>query len=604
MNPFASLATRSAISFLLAVAPIMVKAVPTQTQTFNLRPGWNAVFLEVQPAANTPGEVFQGVAFESLWMLKTRTLSVEFIQNPNEAVTSNAEWLRFIPTNRVESFQNTLFRIAANRAYLIKVTDSAPVTLSVTGRPVLRPLEWQPDAYVLRGFPVDPASPPTFGRFFRGSTAHFDPIVRRIQPIYRLNSAGEWTLADSEDTIAPGEAYWVFTKGSSEYPGPFSVSVPFGETFDFTREVQRQNLTFSDHSGDGLTISLRDVVAPGANLLSYLNPDPTGDLQYFPLPSPYDVTLAANETSNLGLSMRRQEMVNPVFETVLEASDGAGTRFLIPVLAGKLLGTAEAALLKAQTGDGGIVRRSLGPIKLSPPQEAQSHVGLWSGIVTINAVSEAHSSDPTAPTPVENEFRMRILLHVDENGVTRLLREVIQMVRQGAFISDATGKLVRSEPDRAVLVTDFSKLSQFSGVSMRDGALQGRRLCSVGFNFAASNTNNFVEMDGNFAVGQALSGQLNLPSTQPTNPFLHRYHPDHDNLATDFRQFKEEAISVTRMIQLEFSAPPADSKVPDYGYNQMDGIYRETLSGLHRQDIHTSGAFQLTRITTVGRLNE
>lgn len=603
MNDFAFFLKRAILATLLTTVGVNLRSAPTQTQTFNLHPGWNAIYLEVQPAANKPGEVFQGVEFESLWMLKTRTLSVEFIQNPNEPVFSNASWLRFIPTDQVESFQNTLFRIAANQAYLINVTDPSPVTLSVTGQPVLRPLTWKPDAYVLRGFPVEPAAPPSFATFFRGSTAHYDSALNRVQPIYRLNSAGDWTLVDSDDSIVSGEAYWVFTSGSSDYPGPFGLRVPFGDTFDFTREVQRQNLTFSDFSGGDLTITLRDVVDPNSNLLSYLDPDPTTDTQYFPLPSPYELELAANATSDLGLSVRRQEMVGSVFETVLQASDGAGTRILIPVLAGKLLGTAEALLLNAQEASG-IVRRSSTPVKLSPPQEAQSHVGLWSGIVTIDAVSEAHSSNPAAPTPVANEFRMRILLHVDETGITRLLREVIQMVRQGEFASDASGNLVRSEPDRAVLVTDFSKLSQFSGVSMRDGVLQGRRLCSVGFNFAADNTSNFVEMDGIFAVGQNVAGVLNLPSTQPTNPFLHRYHPDHDNLAADFRQFKEEAISVTRTVQLDFSPPPDESSVPDYGYNQIAGLYRETLSGLHRQDIHTSGTFQLTRITTVGTLNE
>lgn len=579
-------------------------AASLQTQTFNLHPGWNAIYLEVQPEANTPAEVFASVALESVWMLKVPTLGVEFIEDPSEPVFSNAQWLRYIPADKPESFQTTLFRIHAHRAYLVKVTAAAPVTLRVTGKPVVQALTWKPDGFVLRGFPVDPGAAPSFGTFFRGSRAHYDPVVRRLQPIYRLNTTGDWVLLDPDDKIGPGEAYWVYTKGSSQYAGPFEVRLPFGDTFDFGREVQRQDLTLSDLSGAGLTVTLRDVVAPSASILSYLNPDIGKGIEYLALPAAYQVSLASGETLDVAIAVRRQEMAGETFETVLEASDGAGMRVLIPVTAERFLTPSERSLQGA-TGGSGVVRRSAGLRALTPAQEAKTHAGLWSGTITINAVSEARSLTSDEPKPVAREFNLRLLLHVDTNGVTRLLREVIQMVQEGSYTNDpVTGLRARATPDRAVLVTDFSKIGQFKGVALRDGVSQGRRLSSVGFDFAAGNTNNFVLLTGFFAVGQKVSGALNIPPAHPTNPFLHRYHPDHDNLAADFKQFKQEAYPITRTVEFEFSPPPKDSKSVAYGYNEISGVYRETLGGLHRRPIKVSGTFQLNRLSVTGVLNE
>jgi hypothetical protein len=181
---------------------------------------------------------------------------------------------------------------------------------------------------------------------------------------------------------------------------------------------------------------------------------------------------------------------------------------------------------------------------------------------------------------------------------------VIQMAYEGAYAPNERGNLVKAEPDRIVLVTDFSKLAMFQGVTMRDGQSQGRRISSIGFDFASDPAENFVPMTGLFGMGQSIEGVLRVPAQHPTNPFLHRYHPDHDNLAADFREYKEEAYAVARTVALEFLPPPNSNKAVDYGYNLMAGNYRETLSGLHRRDLKVSGTFELRRLTTVGVLNE
>src|SRR5262245_15642657 len=168
-----SLRVRSAIALGLLV---LVACAPAQTitQTITLQPGWNAVWLEVQPANNSAAAVFSNLPVASVWSPAERVSSVDFVQNPWEATFNESGWLVWLPQWRTESFLNNLFAVFANHAYLVRCTNAAPVVWNITGRPALRQPEWAPDAFNLRGAPVDPATPPTFLNFFRHSGAHYN----------------------------------------------------------------------------------------------------------------------------------------------------------------------------------------------------------------------------------------------------------------------------------------------------------------------------------------------------------------------------------------------------------------------------------------------
>ena len=179
---------RRAFTLLAAGAALVVPAQEV-TQTFTLQPGWNAVWLEVQPADNAPAAVFAGLPVASVWTRLERVSSADFIQNVSEETFNRAGWQRWLPPGPQPAFLNNLFAIHAQRAYLLRSTNTAPVVWTVTGRPALRRPAWVPDAWNLRGFPVDPAGPPTFLGFFRSSPAHFRAATGQLQPMHRLNPA-------------------------------------------------------------------------------------------------------------------------------------------------------------------------------------------------------------------------------------------------------------------------------------------------------------------------------------------------------------------------------------------------------------------------------
>jgi hypothetical protein len=152
-------------------------ADPVLTQSITLKPGWNAVFLEVQPEPRTPVAVFQGVPVESVWTWHERSSPVEFIQDPAEGLWGKPGWNVYYKTPR-DAFLTNLYAIQANRAYLVKLGGTQQVTWTVSGRPAPPRIAWVPDSFNLVGLPVDPAAPPSFQSFFAPSSAHAG------QPVY------------------------------------------------------------------------------------------------------------------------------------------------------------------------------------------------------------------------------------------------------------------------------------------------------------------------------------------------------------------------------------------------------------------------------------
>jgi hypothetical protein len=584
-NPFASIfQVAAALLCGFAIHPARAQNI---TQNVTLQPGWNAVWLEVQPISNRTDTVFGGLPVASVWTRAERSSSVEFIQNPSEEAFNQTGWLGWFHPSRPEAFIGNLFALHANRAYLVKLTNSTPVNWSVVGRPALRRLAWAPDSYNLRGLPVDPSSPPTFLNFFRPSKAHYDATAGQLQRVYRLNSAsGQWQLVSSGETVQSGVAYWIYSHGSSDYVAPLSAQVDVGDGLDFGAELTEADLRLANHLTTPLNVSVRELGSPGS-ILSYYQFDPVLGGRWPALPNPLTLTVPADTTPRLLLAARRQHLAGSAYQSVIEVRDGVGTRLLVPLSVEKSPAASAAAGIAAAAAP------------------ANPLAGLWLGTATLDAVSEPHSANPANPTPTKSKLSLRLLVHLDAAGQARLLKDVIQMWRNGTSTNDASGNNVVDKPGEYVLLTDDTLIPMFDGATVRDGQSVGRRISSIGYDFPSSSSNNFLTFSGSLAIGQSLSATLTLPYDHATNPFKHKYHPDHDNLTNRFDGPAIESYTTTRQISLDFAAsPPAGvPPVADFGFNQMGGAYSETISGIHKHPIHIRGTFQLGRVSTIPELN-
>jgi hypothetical protein len=290
-----------------------------------------------------------------------------------------------------------------------------------------------------------------------------------------------------------------------------------------------------------------------------------------------------------------------LYQSLLEVNDGSGSRTLVGVTA--------RGLQALPSGEG---FRAAGQGGASPPAPHE-RAGLWVGIASISRVNQpANPGAATAPVPTASEFQFRILVHVDNSGQARLLQKVTQMWKDGTLSTDSNGLQVVSEPGRYVLVSDDRHLPRFSGATLRDGEAVGRRLSSAAFGFRSP-----IPMTG---VVNATNGLLQCAVftgvNEELNPFKHRFHPDHNNL-DDLGQplpvrtnaqglaFTAESSSVKREISLQFTAAdPENLTLAGFGDNQLAGVYREIITGLHKDALHIEGVFRLHHASRIGVLND
>jgi hypothetical protein len=97
-----------------------------------------------------------------------------------------------------------------------------------------------------------------------------------------------------------------------------------------------------------------------------------------------------------------------------------------------------------------------------------------------------------------------------------------------------------------------------------------------------------------------------------SNPFVHTYHPDHDNLNARFTQTLpqgSESYTIVRDITLQITPPSDDFGGRTSVGETLGGVYSETLRvlGLARgggnadtRSFEVRGEFQLNRLTPIG----
>src|SRR5437867_7686304 len=98
------------ISYLLTFLGVLCPCYAQwTTQTITLNPGWNAVYLEVEPASPDCDALFAGLPVESVWAWNRRFSSVQFIQDANALLPGQPDWLTYVPTNHPARAMRNLY---------------------------------------------------------------------------------------------------------------------------------------------------------------------------------------------------------------------------------------------------------------------------------------------------------------------------------------------------------------------------------------------------------------------------------------------------------------------------------------------------------------
>jgi hypothetical protein len=570
-----------------------------QQQTVQLRPGWNAVFLEVHPEPAECDALFAGLPIESVWDYNRSADAAQFVQDPSTPIPGTPGWLTWFPPGHALAPQTSLFILRDGRPFLIKLSESAPLTVwTVTGTPSLRRLSWQSGGVNLVGFRVGTDSAPAFESLFAGEAGLSG------QPVHRLGADGRWAVLPDLAATAPeaGEAYWVRCVSPATRSGTIVVDAGSSQGLRFGNLTAEQSLRVRNTSADARSITIRVLAsAPpppgqpplaGPVPLDYYNADHaraafdwrplTGSLRFTALPP--------NAEWNVRLGVRRAgaapAAAGTTFQSLLEVMDDLGTRWLVPVSTDPL-NLAQPAGLRLQ----------------GAPAKPNALAGLWVGDVSINAVSQpSHPSDPDRTRPARGDFAFRVILHVDEAGASKLLQHVFVVRKPPTTRPDPNtpGFNIIDQPGRTVLATDESLIQGLVG----PGELTGRRISSSAFAFDAP-----IPLTGEGAFGTSTrTVTITIDYDHPRNPFRHLFHPDHDNLDERFEQKLpegKETFTVSRAITFEFTAAdPLGLDPPGWGDTELGGRYRETIGGLHRRSIQIAGTFRIARVSRTAALNQ
>jgi len=348
------------------------------------------------------------------------------------------------------------------------------------------------------------------------------------------------------------------------------------------------------------TYDLALAAAPAGHTAAFtVTPPPTQTLPITATPDtmanvlPSSVTVTADGISDIGPAGYKRMALPPPY--TLPVYDETGAR-IEPLLNFGFVPVYDVSLWTGLCTDRLVKQRDLGQAvngalhvvldsaALNPPPAAVTYQLLGGGAQYLIYVEQAGGGGASdkgvacgeiavgAPTKMADgrgsEFKFRVLLRVADDGAASLLPEYV-----------------------------------FTGT---------RRISSVAFSHPRP-----ITASAAFAAGQPLSFPITIAANDPLNPFLHKYHPDHDNLDAGFNpidldetlSYLWESPEVQRRITLELSdvlpyaGATADEAIAlDWGGANWGGYYREVLHGLHRNDITVKGYFVIRQILTGDQL--
>lgn len=562
--------------------------IATITQSIELQPGWNAIYVEVAPENNDIEDIFSGIPVASVWRWIPEKLGKDFITDPAEGLMNLDGWYGYFPEPKPEAFLSNLYTISANTAYLIKLEGANPKTIQITGKPQLVKKSWRTNGFTLTGFPLVSGQEPSFGDFFANSNAH------QGQPVYKLNSQGVWQAVQSPylERMKSGEAYWFYTNGTSRYQGLINLTIEQGESLSYQEAFTEMDLVLSNSSDVTNFISLN---REGGNSLpmKFKNVDLETDEVAWPnLPVTKAYELQPGQDLVVTLAIDRISFLEQRMEQIFSITNEQGAKLLIHAGGN----TMQPLVLPSKAGQSNALKAR---------SNENSYAGLWAGTARVKAVSQAQAGGVN-PLPVGKVFPIRVLLHVDATGRVKLIKNVVQMWEEGSYrVSPKDPELFEvDEPGRYVLLTRDELIPNYAGVTRRSGQSAGIRYSTVAYDFNGDD----IEMNGDFQLNEQVNVSVLIDPEMPTNPFRHKFHPDHNNLDAQYLNPKQEAFQITREMEFLFTnnnpQHPGVANPPGWGVNIMGGTFRETITGLHKNAIFVSGDFRLSRVSSTAILNK
>ena len=619
------------------------------TTTYTLKGGWNSIYLHGDATYASMETLFPNSGDTAnvleVWRWNPNPTQVQFTESPLIPSAGTPDWSVWVRGGGA----NTLSSMPGQTAYLVRCSGTTSNTYSVpiTQSPLPPRASWVRNGANFMGFPTKlTGTYPSFNNYF----ATFPAAVASNTKIYKY-VGGELgpnnpllIFSTSFEKLDRNQAYWFSAEvvGNFYAPLEISLSVNDGLAFGLTRD--QITMRVRNRTSGTVTLTLTPFSSepapasqPGLTgsvpLTRGTYPAQSLELDWNPITganNTVDIGPQSTVEVYLGVARSHASMTGAsdaaLFASFLKLNDSGNLmEVLIPASAqkaskaglwvgdvsvtnvgsqvtnaAKATATVTNGVVTAVTvsGSGGYGYSSAPTVTIADPESgstATATATIAAGSVTGFTLGSGGSGyaiaspqvtvDPPPPLPgttTPQPFQLRTLLHVsdDASPVARLLSQVF--LGQLSAGGNPVG-----------LCTQESLLKQ-------DAKAEAQRL-------VAAHLPLDQVITGSGTVETALTCTVTLPYNDKTNPFVHQYHPDHDNKDARSQPLGAgvESYDITRTCTFTFSAtPPSGSTTPanQWGSSVIGGTYSETITGLHRQTIQLNGTFELRRASEIGTL--
>lgn len=414
-------------------------------------------------------------------------------------------------------------------------------------------------------------------------------------PFKSVNTANAAVRWDAGKAVGnPSQAFWLETTGTgaATWTGPLAVSIDTGDRIlSWSSSTAARTITVKNVSGGDrvVTFAFEPSLAPPAGQGAK-----AGDLAlkretvdwtqgyarrvYEPMAFPFATNLAAGATFTLKVrpDLDRMPAAEGAYLGILAVSDAGST------VDEEVRADGTFLVRVGLRADGGLAA-------------AKSPAGLWVGSVALTGVNRARMLtsakqewDAEKIQDTTQAFSFRLILHAAEDGAVSLLKQ--------AFVASET-----AGDETPAILADRAAAKEFRRLHPNATI---RRVSSANFPFMEPRA--FDGALGFLKDGGSLSVSFTQAYDAKDNPFVHAFHPSHDNLAfNNGKPSKKgdgadgtgdyESWSVTRRVSLTFAGSDPLGANDDWNKTVCGGTYRETITGLNKTPIIVEGAFRLNK---------
>ena len=418
--------TRAAAALLLSASTFAFGQ--WQTQSFDLAPGWNAIYSHVDTTHSGIAALANGTPVEEVWMWQPPVSTAQYVTTPDAPSDAKSRWASWKSGPGDNS--SVLKRMPGNSAYLVKLGGSVNYTWSVKGKPVPPSYQWTTTGLNFFGVPSVSSSPPSLEDYFNPAgyllqnTSFFaygggDISTTNPGQVYGLRT----TLANR------GQAFWMDAGAQfNRYFGPFSVKLQSVEGAHVGDHLSAYRLRLRNMTSADLTVTLAAVDSETV---------PTGETAI----AAAAPVLVRGALDTATLVYAHAVLADGTQSWTLKPAGTIGSEVEVVVGLDRTTMTGAAGTLYAS-----LLRftDSLGHSQVDIPVSGKvgSSEGLWIGNAGISQVRHSLATDTTTFGNVSSAYPLRLIMHKEKlSGVTVVPNDITvgAGVTAGAAATQGTG---------------------------------------------------------------------------------------------------------------------------------------------------------------------